>query len=400
VAGVLVVRTLRRAVIVSPFGLEARRTFFSWRLPWSVVESFAVEDPPGQPQSSGPLTVVLVDGSTRSARVGRDQHGEPSFARVAEAARRHPQVRSRGYLGRDSLFVLFILAGVALLVACAVADIGRSEHEKLSALRTTTAKQLRDLEGQIATGDGFAVALFGIVVITGVAAVVFSRRSRGVPPIGRWPTQFPHELGGSSWPPPSPDAPGSAAGSLPPPGALVGAGRPLAIPPVIICRNEGVYDADGTMLAAISHRRPAGTEIDTYTYWSTRTTADFSLQTLPVPTAMLDGTLSTGVWWLVAGWTVPVPGYLHVTSDGSGLVLHGPGSAGCRLLVDVSRAGYVAFDENGRTLATFEPASPGWRCMMSSDLPQMTRRLLCVAALLADERAGQKSRSSRPVSTS
>jgi hypothetical protein len=82
---VLMVRALRRAVIVTPSGLEARRTFSTWSIPWSAVESFALGD---RAWSKGSLTVVLEDGSTRSARLGSGRRRTLSFAEVAAAARR------------------------------------------------------------------------------------------------------------------------------------------------------------------------------------------------------------------------------------------------------------------------------------------------------------------------
>ena len=217
VAGVLVVRTLRRAVIVSPFGLEVRRTFITWRVPWSVVESFAVRGFRGRARSAGPLTVVLVDGSVRSVRVGARRHRQRDFSEVADAARRRPNVRPRGYLGANSPLVLFVLSGIALMVACAVADIARLEHRYLTGLPSTRAAELRGLEHRIVFGDGFAVLLYVIVVVTGIAAVVWSRRARGAAPVGRWPEQFPDDLGGTSWPPPAADGERPAVGSLPPP---------------------------------------------------------------------------------------------------------------------------------------------------------------------------------------
>jgi len=85
IALVLAVRAFQRAVIVSPVGLEARRTFSTWRFPWSAIESFAIGD---RVWSKGSLTVVLVDGSKRSARVGFGRRRRRSFVEVAAAAQR------------------------------------------------------------------------------------------------------------------------------------------------------------------------------------------------------------------------------------------------------------------------------------------------------------------------
>jgi hypothetical protein len=393
VAGFLVVRVLRRAVIVSPFGLEARRMFITWRLPWSAVEAFAVKGAPELARGEGALTVVLVDGSTRSVHVGSRRHGHRDFAEVAAAARRHPLVRQRGYLGPNWPIVLFILGGLALMVACLVADIGRAEHRKLAALRTTTAKQLDDLQTQIAIGDAFAVALYVVVVITAVIAVVWSRRERGVAPTGPWPAKlrFPDDVPGTPTPPAMPSPSGDeerSVGSWLPPRVPCRPNCPLDIPPVVICQDDGVFDPDGALVAAISHRKVAWTEIDHYTYWSARGVADFSVQVQPPHVVLGGGALMSGTRWRLAAWDEPLQAHAEVTVDQSGLVLQGAGVADCRLkLATTTRSHYAVIDETGRTLATMEQAFPGWKCRMSSDLPLATRRLVCVAALWAEQRA-------------
>jgi hypothetical protein len=83
------VLVFRRAVIVSSSGLEARRLFSSWRVPWSAIESFAIDGPPDRPGSEGCLTVVLADGSTRSAWVGSGRRRDLPFTELAAAAQRH-----------------------------------------------------------------------------------------------------------------------------------------------------------------------------------------------------------------------------------------------------------------------------------------------------------------------
>ena len=280
-AGFLVVRALRRAVIVSPFGLEARRTFTTWRVPWSAVESFAV-GPSRSRQSAGALTVVLIDGSTRSARWGPSPR-RAGLRRGGGRGATPPRVRPRGYLGPNRPLMVFVLGGIALLVACAVADIGRKEHRYQAGRLSTTAKELRDLKSQIAIADGFAVALYVFVVVAGVAAVVWSRRSAVSPRRAvAEGARFPDDVAGAfvvNGPAAAVSAGGvaaSAAGSAAPT-------SPLDIPPVVICRDDGVFSAEGTMLPAISHRKVAWTEIDMYTYWSARGVADFSVQVQPPP---------------------------------------------------------------------------------------------------------------------
>ena len=377
-----------RGVIVSPFGLEVRRTFITWRVPWSVVESFAVKGFRGRARSAGPLTVVLVDGSVRSVRVGARRHRQRDFSEVAAAARRRPNVRPRGYLGANSPLVLFVLSGIALMVACAVADIGRLEHRYLASLPSTRADKFRELESWIAAGDVFAVQLYVIVVATGYRRLRLVAASPRAAPVGRWPEQFPDDLGGTSWPPPAADGERPAVGSRLPPQALLSGRRPLDIPPVVICRDDGVFDADETMLLAISHRSAAETKIDTYTYWSARDVADFTVQVVPAPAARVDGELSIGALWLITGWATPQPVYFEATSDDADLILRGVGTAECRLIVDPSDGGrYTVIDERRQILATIEAALPGWRCQMSTELPLTTRRLLCVAALWAEQRS-------------
>ena len=132
IASVLIIRTLRRVVIVSPTGLEARRTLWTWRVPWSVVESFAIGDKPDPSRRRGPMTVVLIDGSSRCARVGWGTRGQPTFPEVADAARRHQRLHQRGYLEPNGPLLAFLLGGVALITACAVSETGRMNQRLFS----------------------------------------------------------------------------------------------------------------------------------------------------------------------------------------------------------------------------------------------------------------------------
>jgi hypothetical protein len=70
VASVLLLRTARRGVVVSPFGLEARGTLTTWRAPWLTIDSFDVDGPPGRVWNEQPLSVVMIDGSKRQRASG------------------------------------------------------------------------------------------------------------------------------------------------------------------------------------------------------------------------------------------------------------------------------------------------------------------------------------------
>ena len=64
-----------------------------------------------------------------------------------------------------------------------------------------------------------------------------------------------------------------------------------------------MFSAEGTLLAAISHRKVAWTEIDSYTYWSARGVAAFSVQIQPPPVVTPAGAaLSVGARWLITSW--------------------------------------------------------------------------------------------------
>jgi hypothetical protein len=250
-------------VTVSPYGLEARHTFTSWRVPWSGVRSFAVD--------TGPfgLTVLLSDGSTRSAWVGSRRNGERDFATVAAGAQRSERDRARAQLSPNRPVLLFLLGGMALVTALAVADAGRVERRPRAGVPRHTLQELRDLDSQIAVGDGFAHVLAPLVVVAGLGALV-----RVVAP--RRPRQ------GKS----DPVGVGRPAATLPPPRLPLGTSGPFDNPPVAIwgvvfCRDDGVFTTHGTLVHAISHRKVAVTEIDMYTYWSVRGIAEFSVQVQP-----------------------------------------------------------------------------------------------------------------------
>jgi hypothetical protein len=388
---VVVARVLRRAVIVSPFGLEAHRTLYTWRVPWSAVESFAVAGPSGSTIGEGPLTVVLIDGSTRYARVGCGRRGECAFAEVAAAAQHHSQVRPRGYLDPNRPLQVFILGGIALMVVCAIADIGRMNYRLFRAGEVFyTADELRDLELEIAIAGAAAVFLYVTCVVAGIAAVVWSQRTRGVAPTGPWPAmlRFPGDDDPDTFSPaPAGDGDRPVA-TLPPPHPAPSRRPPFDIPPRVICRDAGVFNAEGTLLAAISHRKVAWTDIDTYTYWSARGVVAFSVQIQPPPVVTAAGaTLSGGAQWLITSWESPLSDHLEVATPHA-LILHSAGTADSRLIADHPTdkgRRYTAVDEHHRTLATIERSWPGWECQMNSDLPITTQRLLCVASLWAEQ---------------
>jgi hypothetical protein len=160
----------------------------------------------------------------------------------------------------------------------------------------------------------------------------------------------------------------------------------MAIPPVVVCRDDGVFDVDGTLLASISHRKVASSE--SYTYWSARGVADFSVL-LTRPIASADGGMSIGAWWLIPGWTTPQPLFVDVAQGEADLVLRSSASVECRVIADRQSdqgCSYTVIDEDSRALATIEWSWPGWRCQMSSHVPMTTRRLVCIAALWAERR--------------
>jgi hypothetical protein len=389
----LVVRALRRAVIVSPFGIEARRTLIAWRVPWAAVESFAVGDPPGRTLPHGPLAVILIDGRTRCARVGSDLRGRRPFAAVGAAAQRQAQVRARGFLDPNWPLLLSILGGIALMVACAISDTGRMNHRLFQAGEVSyTAEELHELKLEIAIAGAAAVTLYVSLAATGIAAVIWSRRSRGVAPAGPWPARlrFPDDDAGSArTPPPAANGDGSLA-SLPPP--LPGpSGRLLvAMPRLVICRDDGVLTPERTRLAAISHRYIAWTAIEAYTFWSARGIAAFSVQIQPprdVPDA--GGGLSEGARWALTSWVSPLLAHAEVTLGGGGLILCSAGTTDRWLIADGPSAKgdrYRLIDEHHGAVATLQRSSRGWECEMSTELPSITQLLLCVASLWAERR--------------
>jgi hypothetical protein len=395
VATVLVVRVLRRAVIVSPHGIEARRTLFTWRVPWSAVESFAVGHEPSHSEHEGPLTVVLLDGSSRRAHVGAGRPGRPSFADVAAVAREHPRSRSRAYLEANVPLGVFIVAGITLIVACAIVDTGRANHRAFEAGEVAyTAKELDDLKLEIAVAGAASVALYVTLVVAGITALVWSRRSRGVAPTGPWPAslRFPDDDEPGSEPSSPSAAGGGPVRSLPAPHPSPVRGHRFEIPPLVICQGDGVLSADGKLLAAISHREVAWTPTEAYTYWSARGVAAFTVQ-IQTPTALAGpgGALAVGARWLMTSWDSPLPDHFEVAGPiAAALLLHPAGATPARLVVADRSSDkglrYTAIDDH-QTLATIERRSNGgWECRMYTDLPPTTRRLLCVASLWAERR--------------
>ena len=392
-ASLLVVRALRRAVIVSPFGIEARRTLITWRVPWAAVESFAVGDSPSRTLPHGPLTVILIDGQTRrrACRIGSPP---PAGLRCGRRGRqRHPQVRPRGFLDPNWPLLLSILGGIALMVACAISDTGRMNHRLLQAGEVSyTAEELHELELEIAIAGAAAVTLYVSLVATGIAAAIWSRRSRGTAPAGPWPATltFPEDDAGSPpMPPPAANGDGPLA-SLPPPIPGPSGRLPVDMPRLVICRDDGVFTPERARLAAISHRHIAWSAIEAYTFWSARGIAAFSVQIQPprdVPDA--GGGLSEGARWALTSWVSPLLAHAEVTLGGAGLILCSADTADSWLIADGRPAKgdrYKVIDEHHRIVATLQRSWPGWECEMSPELPSITRLLLCVASLWAERR--------------
>ncbi len=135
-------------------------SFISWRVPWSVVESFAVEGPPGRASER------------RCADGGAGRWVHPIRGSWARSPRRAglPRGRGRGATPPGSALVAI---SVPTGRSCCSSWAGllswwRVPSRTSAAWSTgtwpvvpsTTAKELRDLESQIAIGDGFAVALY------------------------------------------------------------------------------------------------------------------------------------------------------------------------------------------------------------------------------------------------
>jgi len=391
IASVLIIRTLRRAVIVSPTGLEARRTLWTWRVPWSVVESFAIGTRPDPSRRRGPMTMVLIDGSSHCARVGWGRRGQPTFAEVADAARRHQRVGERAYLEPNGPLVALLLGGVALIIACAVGDAGRMNQRLFRAGAVFyTPEQLRGLRYQIVIAEAIAWILGVAVGAAAIAALVWWRHPRGVAPAGPWPACLPFpddDLARASSPPTMIHG---ATAPWPSPHAAPGQAPLLDIPSLVVCQPDGVYKADGTLLAAISSRRVTWTEVTVHTFWRARGEAVFSVQIQAPVEAAASHSLSPGARWTLTSWASPLPAVLEVAAnDASSLILSGDTTAGVRLMP--VRSGlrgcrYAAVDECRRSVATLERSQRGWECRIGEELSPMTRLLLCVAPLWAEDR--------------
>jgi hypothetical protein len=156
-----------------------------------------------------------------------------------------------------------------------------------------------------------------------------------------------------------------------------------------VCQPDGVYRADGTLLAAISSRRVTWTEVTVHTFWRARGEAAFSVQIQAPAEAAASHALSPGARWTLTSWASPLPAVLEVAADASSLTLSGDGSAGVRLMpVRSALRGcrYAAVDEYRRSVATLERSQRGWECRIGDELPPLTRLLLCVAPLWAELR--------------
>ena len=79
--------------------------------------------------------------------------------------------------------------------------------------------------------------------------------------------------------------------------------------------NDRVHDADGEMVARVSHRQVPWTPIDVTTYWTAPGISDFSVH-------------HTGRYWWVTSWRSPLEaGLEEVGPDGGALILYVAGHA-------------------------------------------------------------------------
>ena len=169
VGGALCIRVLRRGVIVTRSGIEGRRLWISWRVPWSAVDMCGTGDPLVEPMPPrGRLSVTLLDGTTRSASVGGGRRQDPEFP-TAIAIRSEASEGARPYQEPNWSLTVCLASGIGLLTAMAVADTGRMNQDLA---RRRLVSYSTDEWRQLATEIAVAQVLTAVFALAGVASGV------------------------------------------------------------------------------------------------------------------------------------------------------------------------------------------------------------------------------------
>ena len=353
VGGALCARAMRRGVIVTRSGIEGRRLWISWRVPWSAVEECGTGDPlVGEMPPRGRLLVTLLDGTVRHAWVGAGRRGDPAITE-AMSARLNSSPKARAYQDPNWPLVACLGCGIGLLGAMAVAETGQMNQDLARrGVVTYDADGLRELATEIAIAQLLIVVCALGAVTTGIWAVVAARQERGVAPLTRWPAQL----------------------SFP----TTGVGR-FDRSPILTILDGRVRDADDELVATVSHRLIPWTSISVSTYWTAPATSDFSVH-------------QTGRRWHLTSWRSPLNARLEEDGPGgSGLVLsvadHAVGRVNQKPPSTFGLAtSYIARDGANRVIGEISRSRSAWTCSLPPDTPHVTRRLLCVATVWAEHR--------------
>jgi hypothetical protein len=340
-------RAWRRGVIVTTSGIEGRQLWSSWRVPWAAVEDCGIRDPLAGPQPRhGTLAVMLLDGRTRLAPVGRGRRRDPTFD-VAIAARPVGDSRAPSdYQNPNWPLVACLGSGIGLLVAMAVADTGRMNQE-LARRRVVSydPDEWRALGIEISVADALTVG-FGVAAIALVGlAFVYALRRRGSAPPTRWPAGLTYPTIGTH----------GFDGS-----------------PGLVVSGKHIRGSDGQLVAVTSERKVPWTSITVDTYWTALGVSDFSVH-------------HVGARWHLTSWRMPLNAWLEEDPHGGSMMnLYVAGSRIGRLrehnAIGRRPDRYVATDDVHTPIGILTRSGTDWRCTMPNGTPPTTRRLLCVAA--------------------
>jgi hypothetical protein len=353
VGAAMCLRAWRRGLIVTASGMEGRRLWITWRVPWATVETCGITDPlSGSQPQHGTLNVMLLDGRTRRAPVGRGRRRDPTFD-VAMAARpAGGPIAPSDYQDPNWPLVACLGSGIGLLVAMAVAETGRMNQDL--ARREVVhydADEWRDLGIEISVAEGLTVGLSVGAVALGVFALVYAFRRRGSAPLTRWP-----------------------AGLTYPTVGIHGFDRS---PSLHVSGNQ-IRGSDGQLVAVMSNRNVPWTSITVDTYWTARGTCDFSVH-------------HVGARWYLTSWGMPLNAWLEGDprhSSTSSLYLAGSRIGQLRERRRFCRLPdrYVVTDDVHEPIGALTRSGTQWTCTMPTGTPATTRRLLCVAAHWAARR--------------